>query len=88
MRKFFLLCAIFINFFSMAFSTSLNVEEACEKDKAFLEKINFDTLNISPLTNTVKVYGKRGSLNQNLKIKKYSYNVVKRLRLCKNILGP
>jgi len=74
MRKFFLLCAIFINFFSMAFSTSLNVEEACEKDKAFLEKINFDTLNISPLTNTVKVYGKRGSLNQNLKIKKYSYN--------------
>ena len=74
MRKFFLLCATFFSFFSISFSKSLNIEEAYKKDKAFLEEINFDTLNVFSVLNTVKISKKNEKLDQNLKIKKYSYN--------------
>ena len=58
----------------MSFSVSLNLEEACKKDKAFLEKINFDPSNIFSVLNTVKLQKKDEKLNKNLKIKKHSYS--------------
>jgi len=74
MRKFFALCVAFFNFFSIGFSKSLNIEEAYKKDRIFLEKINFDTLNASSILNAVKIYKKNQNLNESLKVKKYSYS--------------